>query len=91
MTKPEIEMLLKDYKLIQEINLSNDFPEIKDEFAYFHPKESFVILSDDEYVAGIRCNHLIVIKGFTEDGNNSEAIMVIGNHKGGLIIKFFTK
>lgn len=73
--------------------------DISDCTDVFHPKNnSGIILLDDDYLFGIRCDHLVWIDGKTwrwyyEDefscrmDNETDAVMLIGNHKGGLLLK----
>lgn len=56
-----------------------------DGWGSFHPNgDCGCILSDDEYVFGIRCNHLIWMDG--EDEHHGPAVLVVGNHKGCLVM-----
>lgn len=56
----------------------------------FHPTGPCgCILLDDEYFYGIRCEHLIFIEGWTE-GCGGDSILLIGNHKGGMIQQLIT-
>lgn len=56
----------------------------------FHPTGPCgCILLDDEYFYDIRCEHLIFIEGWTE-GYCRDSILLIGNHKGGMIQQLIT-
>lgn len=56
----------------------------------FHPTGPCgCILLDDEYFYDIRCEHLIFIEGWTE-GYSNKSILLIGNHKGGMIQQLIT-
>lgn len=56
----------------------------------FHPTGPCgCILLNDEYFYDIRCEHLIFIEGWTE-GYGCDAILLIGNHKGGMIQQLIT-
>ena len=110
--------------IFEENSILAQHPESKDtnyhydEEIGFHPSgKSGIILMNDEYIFGIRCNHLQWVEGSVEydlvgdnlkwyetlddngktttDDSNLEnmsgnAIMLIGNHKGSLIIKLIT-
>ena len=64
-------------------DLSNLFGWYDDNVAdptdYFHPINSGCIILDDDYLFGIRCNHLIWIDYYDLD---SLKTLLIGNHKG---------
>lgn len=76
----------------------HDF-DFKDNYEYanfdmtFHPNgETGTLCLDDEYIFGIRCNHLAWIIGETEEhwGNNEShhaAVLLIGNNKGTTLFK----
>lgn len=56
----------------------------------FHPTGPCgCILLNDEYFYDIRCEHLIFIEGWIE-GYGGDAILLIGNHKGGMIQQLIT-
>lgn len=53
----------------------------------FHPSgNTGCIVSNDEYIFGIRCNHLIWIEGWSEVFGSG--YFVVGNHKGRTVTKF---
>lgn len=53
----------------------------------FHPNGRIGSINlDDSYFFGIRCNHLIWMDGWCE-GYCRPAITLMGNHKGGIIMK----
>ena len=53
----------------------------------FHPNGNCgCILVEDDYIFGIRCNHLIWVEGSCED--EKDVIVVLGNHKGSIRINF---
>jgi hypothetical protein len=80
------EMAKKYGENYEVINFENGLPE---EFS-FHPNgKSGVILPNDDYFFNIRCNHLMWveggcenIEGYWEDGEDYDAILIYGNHKG---------
>jgi hypothetical protein len=54
----------------------------------FHPNgECGCISLFDEYMFGIRCNHLMWAEGWLEDEDQSDAILIYGNHKGEVVTK----
>lgn len=59
----------------------------------FHPNGRVsCIEANDEYVFGIRCDHLIVMDGrldveFVDEKNGTPSILLYGNHKGWNITK----
>ena len=54
----------------------------------FHPNgECGCISLFDEYMFGIRCNHLMWAEGWIEDEDQSDAILIYGNHKGEVVTK----
>ena len=53
----------------------------------FHPNgKTGCITVDDDYIFGIRCDHLVWIEGYSEVFGNG--YLVIGNHKGMTAINF---
>lgn len=53
----------------------------------FHPNgKTGCITVDDDYIFGIRCDHLVWIEGYSEIFGNG--YMLIGNHKGMTAINF---
>lgn len=53
----------------------------------FHPNgRSGCIFMNDEFLYGIRCNHLMWMDGYFE-GSFNPGLLLIGNHKGDLVIK----
>lgn len=79
------------------VNIRNSM-SITTEDITFHPNGNCgSIKLDDETMFGIRCDHLIWAEGTCEgtetfmDGiKNKDAILVCGNHKGGLVIELLT-
>ena len=58
-------------------------PAYEDNTADFHPDGgSGCILSNDDYVFGIRCNHLIWMTG--NHDTDGPGVLLVGNHKGAL-------
>ncbi len=58
-------------------------PAYEDNNSAFHPDGcSGCILSNDEPVFGIRCNHLIWMTGDHE--TDGPGVLLVGNHKGSL-------
>lgn len=85
-----------DYALFEY----DSFEDIDAPYDIFHPQNnSGIILLDDDYLFGIRCEHLVWIDGETAPWSYEEeigcemnvkltdAVMLIGNHKGNLKIK----
>ncbi len=73
--------LLDDVEVITltEVDEDSDF---NPEDCSFHPNgKCGCIALDDDYIFGIRCNHLIWFEGDCENPE-CDAIMVCGNHKG---------
>ena len=67
------------YGIVDDFNSFQDFA--------FHPNGNCgCILVEDDYIFGIRCDHLIWIEGSCEDGK--DVIIVFGNHKGSIRINF---
>lgn len=58
------------------------------ELESFHPKESMMIKSNDDYLFGIRADHHVLIAGWNE-GTGNDSFVVLGNHKGTLMIVYF--
>lgn len=55
----------------------------------FHPNgKTGCITVDDDYIFGIRCDHLVWIEGYSEIFGNG--YLAIGNHKGYTTIKFLS-
>ena len=53
----------------------------------FHPNgRSGCVVTGDDYLFGIRCDHLMWAEGWVEDPL-ADAIMLFGNHKGTLVIR----
>ena len=75
-----------NYKVIE----LGDFNSFQD-FA-FHPNGNCgCILVEDDYIFGIRCDHLIWVEGSCEDiecEDGKDVIIVFGNHKGSIRINF---
>ena len=58
-------------------------PAYEDNSADFHPDGGCgCILSNDDYVFGIRCNHLIWMTG--EHETHGPGVLLVGNHKGSI-------
>ena len=75
------EMLLHDVKVVKFMDVVYD-PQHPTEYFSFHPTgECGCINADDDYIFGIRCDHLIWFEGFCED-EKEQVIIVCGNHKG---------
>lgn len=75
------------YGIIDEFCCLNSFQG----FA-FHPNGNCgCILAEDDYIFGIRCDHLIWVEGSCEDiecEDEKDVIIVFGNHKGSIRINF---
>ena len=57
----------------------------EDGWGSFHPDgHCGCVLGHDEYVFGSRCDHLIWMDG--EDEHNGPSVLIVGNHKGCLIM-----
>lgn len=69
------------------LNISDEFlkPNVTD--IMFHPNgNTGCILANDDYMFGIRCDHLIWIEGESEVFGRG--YMVVGNHKGTTVVNF---
>ena len=47
----------------------------------FHPKNSRLLLKNDDYFCGLRANTFVIVEGFCE-WDNYDVILIIANHKG---------
>ncbi len=80
-SKMAFKYLLNEVEVIPFENFDEDSAFNQDDFS-FHPNgECGCITLDDDYIFGIRCNHLIWYEGECEIPE-CDAIMVCGNHKG---------
>lgn len=73
--------------IVQQVYINDD-----EDFT-FHPNgHCGCVLLEDEYIFGIRCDHLIWMEGWCEIEAKGDSILVLGNHKGHTVTKLiYTK
>lgn len=69
---------------------TQDLYRATESLGWFHPKEVYMHEELDEYAYGLRADHFVVTKGFSEAYENAECVLVMANHKGVLYFKYFT-
>ena len=63
--------------------------DLKESLSWFHPEEVYMHEEDDSRAYGLRANHFVVIGGWSEAHGESRCVLVIANHKGTLMFKYF--
>ena len=87
--------MLNNYSKIRYYDIFTYGSDVSYDYSTFHPNgKCGCIEVDDDYLFGIRCNHLMWSEGEVESAEPcvkedewKDAILIYGNHKGGLEIK----